>query len=98
MTWTFSSIIIQKNWKPSENLTLQTRLEDFENRVRQSNIHIRGLPETILDVQSMVTALFQELAPAIPIEHLEMDRVHRALTPLQADGPPQDSIAKLQYF
>lgn len=46
-----------------ENITLQTRLEGFENRARRSNILIRGLPETILDLQVTVTAMFQELPP-----------------------------------
>lgn len=81
-----------------ENLTLQTRLKDFENRGRRLNVCISGLPETIIDVQSTFTPLFQELAPAIPIECLEMDRVHRALTPRQTDGRPRDIVTKLHYF
>lgn len=77
---------------------LQTRLEDFENRARRSNLRIRGIPEDIEDLQSTVTALFQELAPSIPIERLEMDRIHRALTSRNADGPPRDVILKMHYF
>lgn len=44
-----------------ENLTLQTRLKDYENRARRSNLHIRGIPESVTDLQSTITALFQEL-------------------------------------
>lgn len=71
-----------------EYSTFQTRLEDFENKARRSNLHIRFIPEEIDDLQSTVTALFQELAPSIPIQHLEMDRIHRALTSHKEDGPP----------
>lgn len=69
-----------------ENLTLQSHLKDFENRDRRSNLRIRGIPEVITDVQSTVTALFQKLAPSIPIKCLEMDRVHGALAPRQSDN------------
>lgn len=44
------------------------RLEDFENRSRRGNLHLRGIPETITDLTS--TALFQEFVPAIPIDRL----------------------------
>lgn len=42
--------------------------------------------------------LFQELQPAIPVERIEMDRVHRALSPHKADGPPRNIIAKFHYY
>ena len=81
-----------------ENFSLQTRLEDFENRARRSNLRIRGIPESIIDLQSTITALFQELSPSIPIERLEMDRIHRALAPRKSEGPPRDIIAKFHFF
>lgn len=76
-----------KNLK-EENLTLQSRLEDYENRSRRSNLHIRGIPDTVIDLQSTIMMLFQQLQPAIPIERLEIDRVHRALTPKKNGWPP----------
>lgn len=78
-------------------MALQIRLEGFENRARRSNLCIRGIPESITDIIATITALFQELQPGIPIEHLEMDRIHRALTPRKMGGPPSDIIAKFQY-
>lgn len=66
-----------------ENLTLQ----DFINRARKSNIRFQGIPEAILDLQSTITALFQELAPLIPIERLEKDRTHRSLAPRSKMDP-----------
>lgn len=80
-----------------ENSILNLRLEDFENRARRSNLRILGIPENIIDLQSTITALFQELAPSIPIERLEMDRIHRSLTPKKEDGPPRD-IGNFQQF
>lgn len=71
-----------------ENATLLSRLEDAENRSRRSNLCLRGIPEEVEDVQSFTTALFQELCPSIPIERLEFDRIQRALTRRQQDGPP----------
>lgn len=81
-----------------ENLILQTKLEDYENRARRSNLRIRGIPETVTDLQSTITALLQELKPDIPIERLELDRVHRALTAKKKDGPPRDIITKFHYY
>lgn len=62
----------------AENLVLQSRLEDQENRDRRSNIRIMGIPETVIDLQATELAL--ELLPGIPAERLEIDRVHRALS------------------
>ena len=81
-----------------ENSSLHSRLEDFENRARRSNVRIRGIPESVEDLQSTITALFQELDPSIPIERLEMDRIHRSLAPRSDDGPPRDIIVKLHFF
>lgn len=81
-----------------ENLTLQMRLEDFENRACHSNLRIHGIPEPIVDLQSTITALLQELMASIPIDQLEFDRIHRALKPRKTEGPPRDIIAKLHFF
>lgn len=81
-----------------ENAVLQSRLEDQENRDRRANLRVRGIPENVLDVQATITALFQELQPDIPIERLEMDRVHRALAQRRINGPPRDIIAKMHYY
>lgn len=81
-----------------ENMTLLSRLEDAENCSRRSNLRLRGIPEVVEDIQSFATALFQELCPSIPIECLEFDRIHRALTRRQQDGPPRDIIIKLHFF
>lgn len=86
-----------KNLK-EENVILQSRLEDQENRARRANLRIRGIPETITDVYATMIALFQELHPGIPVERLEMDRAHRALAPRKPNGPPRDIIVKFHYY
>lgn len=81
-----------------ENVMLQSRLENYENQARRSNLRIRGIPETVINLQSTIMALFQELQPAILIERMEFDRIHRALTGKKADGPPRDIIVKCHYY
>lgn len=81
-----------------ENSILQSRLEDYENRARRSNLRIRVIPESIITTIFSVTDLFQELQPAKPIERLEMERVHHALTSKKLDGPLVDIIAKFHYY
>lgn len=48
--------------------------------------------QSTVGLQFTVTALFQELMPSIPLEHLEFNRVHSALIRHQPDGPPHDLI------
>lgn len=74
------------------------RLEDFENRSHRGNLRLRGIPETVMDLTSTATALFQELVPAIPIDRLEFDRIHRTLGLKRQDGPPRDIIIKFTYY
>lgn len=50
------------------------------------------------DLQVTITALFQELMSALPIEQLEMDRIHPTLAPKKAEGPPRDVIAKFHFY
>lgn len=63
-------------------------MEDFENRARRGNLRLRGLPESIEDLTSTATALFQEMVPAILIDRLEFDWIHRALGPKRTEGTP----------
>ena len=81
-----------------ENLVLHSKLEDFENRARRSNLRFRGIPETVLDLSGTILALCQELVPGLPVERLEFDRIHRALAPKKSEGPPRDIIAKFHYY
>lgn len=80
-----------------ENSVLESRLEDQENRDHRSNLQIRGIPETVLEVQATMLALFQELQLGMPVERLEIDKVHRALAP-HKNGLPRHIIAKIHYY
>ncbi|XP_073462121.1 vomeronasal type-2 receptor 26-like [Aquarana catesbeiana] len=66
-----------KNLK-EENVLLQSRLEDQENKDKRANLQIRGILESVTDVQAYITTLLQELQPGIPMERLEMDRVPKS--------------------
>lgn len=79
-------------------MILQPWLEDQENRNHRSNLRIREIPETVLDQQATTLALFQELQPGIPVDRLEMDMVHRALSSRKTNGPPRAIIAKFHYY
>ena len=73
-------------------------MEDAENRARRDNLRVRGIPEVITDLQGTATAFFQELAPDIPPDRLEFDRIHRSLAPKPSEGPPRDVIIKFHYY
>lgn len=82
----------------AEVRTLLDKLEDLENlvnRSRRSNIGVSGLLESLV---STVTVLCQELAPDIPLEHLEFTRIYRALGTHNPLGPPRDVVVKFHYF
>lgn len=51
-----------------ENKMLLSRLKDAETRSYRSNLQQRGIPESIDDLNSFTTTLFQELSPSNPIE------------------------------
>lgn len=61
---------------------LQLRLEDLEDRSRQNNLRLQGLPEAIgaEDLEATVVAIFQKVLDDPP-PSLELDRVHRSLGP-----------------
>lgn len=75
--------------------SLRDKLEDSENR---ANLRIRGITEVITDLQGTTTAFFQKLAPEIPLELLEFDRIHRSLAPKPTDGPHRDVIIKFHFY
>lgn len=81
-----------------ENVSLHSKIENAENRSRRSNLRIRGLPVSIWDVQVKALALFQKLASDIPVDRLEIERAHRALTKKNDSGPPRDIIVKFLFF
>lgn len=60
----------------SETQALNHKLEYAENKVCRSNLRFQGLPKSVKDLQSTITALCQELAPEILIDRPELDKVH----------------------
>lgn len=72
--------------------------EDAENRARRGNLRVRGLPESITDLQGTMTAFFQELAPDIPLECLQFDHIHRELFSQTPYAKPRDVIIKFHFY
>lgn len=77
---------------------LLSRIKDAENCSHRSNLRIRGITESIDDLTSFTTDLFQELFPPIHIECLEFDWIHWALTGQFPKGPPCNIIINLHFY
>lgn len=74
------------------------KIEDLENRSRRYNFRVRGLPESINDLEEVVHDLMKDLIPDFATHQLELDRVHRALTAPRPDGLPRDVIVKPHFY
>lgn len=77
------------------------KIEDQENRNRQNNICIRGLPEATRDdnFPASIRGIFNSLL-GNPADHpLKLDRVHQALRPhnLSSDTS-RDAICRVHYY
>lgn len=77
-------------------LQLQTHLEDIDNHNRRNNIRVRGVPETVVDLQAAVETIFHSLLP----EHLDTcDRIHWTIQPKPPlEKPPRDIVMCLKEF
>ncbi|OCT82282.1 hypothetical protein XELAEV_18024802mg [Xenopus laevis] len=64
---------------------LQEKAEDSENRSRRNN-------------RPSGFNIGSSIVPELPLEHLELDRVHRALGPKTASKLPKDIIVRLHYY
>lgn len=62
---------------------LQRHVEDLDNRGGRHNLRVRGLPETFETEQILptVTDLFNNLLDRPPQTPIDMERIHRALSP-----------------
>lgn len=75
-------------------MTLNDKIEHAENRSRRVNLRKRGIPEAVTDVLATSLAIFQELAPNIPV----IEREHRDLTKKRETRPPEKNVVKLLYY
>lgn len=57
--------------------TALSKLDDLENRSRQYNFRVRGIPESNIDIHDTVKSLIKDIFPDIPDHKLEIDRAHR---------------------
>lgn len=75
---------------------LPDKLKDAENKARRDNLCICGILEVITDLKGTANAFFRELAPELPLESMEFDRIHKSLAPKPIECPPRD-VMKLHY-
>lgn len=78
--------------------TALSKIDDLENHSRLYNFRIRGLSETITEVQEAVRAFIKDIIPDLQDHRLELDRAHRALNPPRSDGLPRDIVVKPHYY
>lgn len=74
------------------------KIDDLENRSRRYNFRIRGVPESIVNINAVVQEFIRAIIPDIPAHRLELDRAHRALQKPRADGLPRDIIVKPHFY
>lgn len=69
---------------------MQRHLEALDNRGRRNNLRVRGIPEAIEydQIQQTVTAIFNNLLDRPATSPIEMERIHRALSPKWRDTDP----------
>ncbi|XP_056373658.1 actin-binding protein WASF2-like [Hyla sarda] len=89
------------NGQKEQLFSMQQHLDDLENRSRQNNIRVRGLPEAVSssELWDALTSIFNDLLDRPPDTYIEMDRAHRALRPPSNDNTnPQDVICRAHFY
>lgn len=78
----------------------QCHLEDLDNRGRQNNIRVRGLPEATQDEDLHVTlqAIFNSILGHPEHQRVKLDRAHRALLPRGPGSRPRDVICRVHNY
>ncbi|CAH2312055.1 Hypothetical predicted protein [Pelobates cultripes] len=80
-------------------LELRRNLEDLDNRGRRNNIRVRGLPETAGEaLPELLLGLFTHILGDRAPADFGIERAHRALRPVSAEGPPRDVICYLLSY
>lgn len=61
-------------------------------------MRIQGLPESHTDLEVAMRQLMKDLIPDISTHHVEIDRIHHALTAPWSNGLPRDVIVKPHHY
>lgn len=76
-------------------------LDDQENRSRQNNIRIPGVPESVEapNVTDLARSIFNQIMNKPKDNHIEIDRAHSALGPNSSDSAhPRDIITRIHSY
>lgn len=82
-------------------VTLQLHMEDLEDRSRQNNLWLWGLPEAMgpEDLAAFALEIFRRLSDDPLPAYLELNRIHRALGPCPAyPNHPWDVVCMVHHF
>lgn len=82
-------------------LAQQLQLEEVEDRSRQNNLRLRGIPEAtgIEDLAESTLAIFRDLMGEHYPPSLSFDCIHRALGPRSTDlDRPRDVICRIHQY
>lgn len=80
---------------------LQLKVADLEDRSRNNNITIWGIPETLKnqEIISYLKLLFLKLLPDLSPRDLLMDHAHRIPKPAYVpDTVPRDVLTRVHYY
>lgn len=80
---------------------VQRHVEELDNRGRRHNLRVRGLPESVdnVQLQPTVSAIFNQLLERPSHDTIAMERIHRALRPKGRDtDPPRDVICYINDY
>lgn len=80
---------------------LQLKMADLEDRSRQNNLKIRGVPETVksTDLIPYLQQLFLKLIPDLTPRDLLMNRAHRISKPAHLpDTVPRDVLTRIHFY
>uniref|UniRef100_A0A8C5PEG4 Uncharacterized protein n=1 Tax=Leptobrachium leishanense TaxID=445787 RepID=A0A8C5PEG4_9ANUR len=84
---------------PSVVAEVWRRLDDLENRSRRNNIRVRGVRESISDLDPYLAHIFNTILAERAVHPASFDRAHRALRPRPADqAPPRDIICRVADY
>lgn len=98
---TINDLVDANDERDEEIESLKAKMVDMEDRVRRSNIKIRGIQETVQqhDLRNYASQLFATILPDMSKCDFTIDRIHRLPKPSYlSDNVPRDVILRLNLY
>lgn len=97
----FNDLVDSHNSQTDEVTWLKSKVSDLEDRSRQNNLKIRGIPESVKteDLATYTTTFFKALLPDPAQDDLLIDRIHRIPKPNHiSDNVPRDVLLCIHFY